>query len=142
MKRVYVLTPLIAMAAFFVYYASWSTADVYRPSRRESTRDPYVGRDGAREAQATLARGKLVYLEYGLPVVWQTERREIARQKFGVECRPIAGCIVTEALVTFAAAYNQVMEAAIVSRFGSDVFDTINREGQALLEARASQKTG
>jgi len=136
MRRLYVLIPLVAMVAFFSYYAHWNAAAALRPLPHERSGDRYFGRDGAREAGAALARGKLVYLEYGLAVPWEAERREVARKQFGIECRSIAGCVITDSLQKFATAYNAVMEAAIVSRFGPHVFDVVNREGQALLEAR------
>jgi len=136
MNRVYVFVPLIAGAAFLAYYAHRKTEAALQLLPHERIGDRYFGRDGVKEARATLARGRLVYLDYGLAVPWSAERREIAQQRFGIDTRVIAGCVITKSLEKFVADYNSVMEAAISTRFGSDVFDVINREGQALLEMR------
>jgi hypothetical protein len=126
-RRIYALLPLAAMMAFFLYYADWSSAAIFRRSSAEVSRDPYAGRDGTKEARGALKRGKLLLLSYGLLTPYGEERREIARTKFGIEYRVIAGCVVSEDLVRFATDYNRVMEAAIVSQFGSGVFDVVNR---------------
>jgi hypothetical protein len=135
MPRVYLLAPLVASVAFFLYYAHWtSTVEPQRFAQRSV--DRYSDRDGAREARATIAHGKLMLLTSGLAMGDQTARNEIARTKFGIEYHVIAGCDVTPGLVEFSRAYNRVMTAEIISRFGSDVFDRLNREADDLLDAR------
>jgi len=136
MNRVYVFVPLIAGAAFLAYYADRKADAALQLLPHETVGDRYFGRDGVKEARAALARGRLVYLDYGLAVPWSAESREIAQQRFGIDTRVIAGCVITKSLEKFVADYNSVMEAAISTRFGSDAFDVINREGQALLELR------
>ena len=142
MSRVYLLVPLVALTAFFAYYAHSLSQSVFRRTAAETAGDLFAGRNGASEARAALSRGKLILFEYGLYLPWDEERREVARKKFGVEYRVIGGCIVTESLVRFATAYNQVMQSEITARFGSDVFDSVNREGKALFEERWPKKNG
>jgi hypothetical protein len=132
--------PLVALVAFFSFYAHYSYGAAFRRTQAEISGDLYSGRDGAKEAQAARARGKFLLLDYGLLLPWDEERREVARKKFGIEYRVIGGCIITESAAKFAASYNQVMQAEIVSRFGSEVFGIMNRDGEALLTERWSKK--
>jgi hypothetical protein len=131
---------LVALFGFFIYYAHWSSTIALRPLATERSGDRYAGRDGAREARATIAHGKLMLLTYGLAMGDQTARDEIARTKLGLEFRVVAGCVVTEGLVKFSEAYNRIMAAEIISRFGPDVFDRLNREADDLLEARLAKQ--
>ncbi|MBC7368267.1 MAG: hypothetical protein H7343_15885 [Undibacterium sp.] len=140
MKPAYILIPLLATTASVGYFFHWRSAQVTQHRASVLVVDEYAGRDGKKEAEADAAAGKLVILEYGLYLPWDAERREVALKKFGVEYRPLAGCMVTEPLTKYVAAYNGVMEPKIASRFGPDVFDTANREGLALLESRWSKR--
>ena len=140
MLRIAIAISLVALGGIAAGYAHWTSKSVFAPTAREASGDPFVGRDGRKEAQAALSRGKLIVLEYGLYLPWDEERREFARSNFGIEYRLLGGCVVTEPLVQFTAAYNQMMQPAIIARFGADVFEVVDREGKALHEQHQTKK--
>ena len=71
-------------------------------------------------------------LGYGLPPRGIAEYKQILQERYGVEYRQVALCIVSESLVSYADAYDEVSAAAIESRFGHDIFkkswDEANRK--------------
>jgi len=73
-------------------------------------------------ARLDLARGRYVVLGYGLPPRGVAEYKQILQDRYGVEYRQVALCIVSQSLVSYADAYDQVSVAAIESKFGQDVF--------------------
>jgi hypothetical protein len=83
-------------------------------------------------ARFDLARGHYVVLGYGLPPRGIAEYKQILQERYGVEYRQVALCIVSESLVSYADAYDEVSAAAIESRFGHDIFkkswDEANRK--------------
>ena len=70
-------------------------------------------------------------LGYGLPPISVVEYRQILQERYGVEYRQVALCIVSSSLDSYADAY-EVSTAAIESRFGRGVFkkswDEANRK--------------
>lgn len=83
-------------------------------------------------ARFDLARGHYVVLGYGLPPRGVVEYKQILQQRYGVEYRQVALCIVSQSLISYADAYDKVSAAAIESKFGQDVFkaswDEANKE--------------
>jgi hypothetical protein len=73
-------------------------------------------------ARFDLARGHYAILGYGLPPAAVAEYKQILRERYGVEYRQVALCIVSHSLVSYADAYDEVSEAAIRQKFGQDVF--------------------
>jgi hypothetical protein len=73
-------------------------------------------------ARFDLARGHYVVLGYGLPPRGVAEYKQILRERYSVEYRQVALCIVSRSLVSYADAYDQVSAAAIENKFGHDVF--------------------
>ena len=136
MKRIYLLFPLLGLTAFAGYYRHW---DVQHTAARESAReyyDPYAYRDGHQEAVADIAHGKLGVVSYGLPAHWVPEYREVLQRDYGIEYRAIAGCVVSDGILKYAAAYNKVMEARIIAQYGAHVFDDAERKSEALYAQR------
>src|SRR5258708_1219633 len=79
----------------------------YRAGRADATRD--------------VARGYFAVEEFGRTVVWQDDYAKIAKQRFGVHVKTVAGCIVDEEIVGHAKGYNEISEPAIKRKFGRDV---------------------
>jgi hypothetical protein len=96
-------------------------------------------------ARFDLARGHYVVLGYGLPPRGVAEYKQILQERYGVEYRQVALCIVSRSLVSYADAYDEVSTAAIESRFGHDVFkeswDEANRKWEDKHKAEL-QKVG
>jgi hypothetical protein len=73
-------------------------------------------------AQIDLAHGYYRVLGYGLPPAGVDEYKDLLAKRYGVEYRQVALCIVSEPLVSYVEAYDEVSGAAIKHKFGSDVF--------------------
>jgi hypothetical protein len=141
MKRVYVIFPLLGLAAFAAVYHQWEAEQCFglKNAQRLATAttqpwspfEEYQHRDGAKDARADLAAGRLAICTFGLPVSWAPEYHALMMMKYGVHFRVLAGCVVTEELCRYAAAYNGVMEKEIVRRHGADVFDRAANEAAA-----------
>src|SRR5689334_2192059 len=92
---------LFALAAIVVFaiIASviWSESASYR---------------GRWRANHDLANGHYRILGYGLPRRGVEEYKEILRGRYGVEYKQVALCIVSESLVSYVDAYDEMSEAA------------------------------
>ena len=73
-------------------------------------------------ARLDVARGHYEILSFGLPVSWRPEYVRLLRERYGIEDRVIAGCVVTESLVAYADGYNTVSISAANRKFGRNVF--------------------
>lgn len=93
---------------------------------------------GQREAKADLAAGKLAVESYGLMASYHIVYRRLLKERYGIEVRMVAGCIVNESIAGHAEGYNRIMDAEIKKRFGEDVFEKTSKEAQELHR----QKTG
>ena len=137
MKRIYFLLPCLAVAAFAGYYRQWETArDEPATYCREDFTDPYRHRDGRKEAESDLAHGKLRVVSFGLPAHWSGEYREILLHDYHIEHHAIAGCVVSEGILRYAAAYNQVMAQRIQALYGTHVFDDAAAKAATLYTER------
>lgn len=50
------------------------------------------------------------------------EYGQILKDRYGVEYEAVAGCIVSESLIAYVEAYDDVSGAAVKRKFGQDVF--------------------
>jgi hypothetical protein len=133
MKRIYLLFPLLALTAFAGFYSRWSAQrDAATYSCPKFSADPYQDRDGHQEAVADIARGKLGVVGYGMPGPWVSEYREVLQRDYGIEYRAIAGCVVSEGILKYAAAYNEAMDRRITALHGAHVFDDAMKKAEAL----------
>lgn len=141
MKRITFILPCLALTAFAGYYQHGRHPEIECAVRktaytRDDFIDPYHNRDGRKDAEADLARGKLRIVGYGLPVHWIREYREVMKRDYNVDDEAIAGCVVTDGLLRYVAEYNKVMEARIIARYGEGVFDEGRAKAQALYAER------
>jgi len=77
---------------------------------------------GHLSARFDLSRGHYRVLAYGLPSPWRPEYARLLRERYGIEIRTVALCIVSRTLVSYADGYNEVSAAAANRKFGHDVF--------------------
>jgi hypothetical protein len=79
---------------------------------------------GQREALSDIARGHYQVLGYGLSVAHPESYPEYVclRERYGINFRAVAGCVVTDSLVSYADGYNAITIAAANRKFGHDVF--------------------
>jgi hypothetical protein len=94
-------------------------------SRREAAK-------GRSDARNDLRAGKLANEGFGLPASWASTYDRLLRQRYGVESRSVAGCVVTSEIVGHAVGYNEVMDAEIKRRFGADVFERTAAEAERI----------
>jgi len=73
-------------------------------------------------AHFDVARGRYEILTFGLPAPWRSEFARILRDRYGIEQRVVAGCMVTPSLVAYTEGYNQVSMTAANLKFGRNVF--------------------
>jgi hypothetical protein len=87
---------------------------------------PFLSRFGGIRGQLVahfdVARGHYEILTLGLPAPWRSEFARILRDRYGIEQRVVAGCMVTPSLLAYTEGYNQVSMTAANLKFGRDVF--------------------
>ena len=77
---------------------------------------------GRLTARYDVWRGHYVLLAYGLPPAWRSQYAQLLQERYGIEVRTVALCIVSETLVSYADGYDEVSAAAANHKFGHDVF--------------------
>jgi len=87
-------------------------------------------------ARFDLARGHYRILTLGLPTRWRPEYTSLLRQRYGIEERMVAGCIVSESLLAYAAGYNAVSTEAANRKFGHDIFKEARTDAIKSMNAR------
>jgi hypothetical protein len=85
---------------------------------------------GFLSAYIDAARGHYRLLTYGLPVPWLPEYAALLRERYGVEVHAVAGCVVSQSLISYVGNYNRVSTAATNRRYGHDVFKECENDAQ------------
>lgn len=85
---------------------------------------------GELAARFDLVRGHYELLGYGLPPTWIRDYRHILQQRYGIEYRAVAGCVVSPWEVSYVDAYDSVITAAAKQRFGHDIFEEAANEAK------------
>lgn len=86
-------------------------------------------------------RGHYVVLAYGLPVPWRSQFAQLLRERYGVEVRTVALCIVSETLRSYADSYDDVSAADANHRFGRDIFKECAEAARSQWELQRGAKT-
>jgi hypothetical protein len=73
-------------------------------------------------------RGHYQVLGYGLADRSRSEYARCLRERYKIEYRPVAGCVVSESLVSYVRAYHSVITEAANRKFGHDVFQECGKE--------------
>lgn len=92
-------------------------------------------RSGEADARRDLAHGLLVEDSCGTPVPWYDEYKQLLRERYGIEFRS-EGCVVDDAVLSYAKGYNKVMDAEIERRFGTNFWDKTTADAEALYERK------
>ncbi len=87
---------------------------------------------GTLEARFDLARGHYAILAYGLPPGGRDEYTRLLKERYGIERRQIALCIVDSSTMAYADSYNHISVPAAQSRFGQDVFENSWQDAQRI----------
>ena len=78
---------------------------------------------GQLAAHYDVARGHQLQLIYGLPSLMDPVYARVLRERYGIEMRTVAGCIISTSLRSYADGYNEVSVAAANRKWGRDVFE-------------------
>jgi len=81
-------------------------------------------------------RGRYQVLGYGLADRSRSEYARCLRERYHVEYHTVAGCIVSESLVSYAKAYHSVVAETTSRKFGRDVFQQCEQEAEQIVIAR------
>jgi len=73
-------------------------------------------------AKFDVAHGHFEVQSFGLPARWRPDYARLLRDRYGIEHRTVAGCVVSGSLLSYVSAYNSVSKAAARRKFGHDVF--------------------
>lgn len=95
---------------------------------------------GREDAKRDIASGILACESYGLPAPWASEYERILRERYKVQLRYVAGCIVEPDQVEHAKGYNEISRPEIERRYGADVFARVASEAQYAEKSAKSTK--
>ena len=86
---------------------------------------------GRLAAHVDMQQGRYQLLGNGLPSPWRPEYVRCLRERYKVEFHPLAGCIVSESLVSYVNAYDSVLEESTRRTFGRDIIQECSDEAAA-----------
>lgn len=82
-------------------------------------------------ASFDVAVGRYELLGYGLPPPYRDDYVRLLRERYGIEYRQEALCLVSKRLVDYVDAYDSVSVAAAQRKFGHDIFTETIDEARA-----------
>ena len=88
-------------------------------------------------ARFDVARGHYDVQSFGLPAKWRPDYARLLRERYGIEHHTVAGCVVSESLVSYVSAYNAVTKTAAERKFGRDVFAECAADARKAWEERS-----
>ena len=87
-------------------------------------------RTGRSDAEKDVRENRLIIEAFGLPSPWDGDYAKVLDQRYHIQVRTLATCIVDDKTVGHAKGYNEVSRAEIKRRFGSDVIEKTRSEVQ------------
>lgn len=105
----------IGEALAFAFFAAWEGET---PGRER----------GKAAAEINVRSGKFTILTYGLRSRGFPRFQRTLQERYGIEVKPVAGCVVSEDLVEFANAFNDVTIEAARRKYGHNVVAEAKRE--------------
>jgi hypothetical protein len=94
---------------------------------------------GQLTARFDVGRGHYRVLTFGLPPSWHPEYARLLRERYGIEVKTVAGCVVSQALISYVDSYDEVSTAAAIRKFGHDIFKESAEEARKNWEPRAAK---
>lgn len=94
--------------------------------------DPTAAARGNLEARFDLVRRHYAILAYGLPPGGRDEYTRLPKERYGIERRQIALCIVDRSTMAYADSYNHMSVVAAQRRFGQDIFEQTWQDAQRI----------
>jgi hypothetical protein len=78
---------------------------------------------GMLAARFDMARGRYQIQTYGKPVAWRAECARLLLNRYGVKLNEVAGCCVTEELISWVDGYNDATADRFSAQFRKDILD-------------------
>jgi len=108
------------LAAFLLVIASLHATEPEKPFPNFYQLDKQQAATTARkQAEADFAAGHYRILVLGL----RASIPDTQFAKYGVETKPIAGCIVSDGILEGARVYNEIMRKKLKTKLGRDIFE-------------------
>jgi len=89
-----------------------------------------VYQTGRSDAEKDVRENRLIIETFGLRPRWDGDYAKLLDQRYRIEVRTVAGCMVDGKVVGHAKGYNEVSKAEIQRRFGSEVLEKTQSEVQ------------
>jgi hypothetical protein len=105
-----------------------------------STYNEEAYQQGRADALRDLAKGVLAYETFGLPKPDFSEYQQVLLERYKIELRPIAGCVVDSRILGHSYGYNQIMGPEIERRYGDRVWDQAEAEAEQRLQQKQASK--
>ena len=83
---------------------------------------------GRTQAERDIQQGILATESYGLPGPWSAEYESLLAERYHIQHKSIAGCVVSPTESGHAKGYNEVMRREIETRFGENLFQRVAAE--------------
>jgi len=93
---------------------------------------------GSVTARIDVARGHYEIETFGLPVPWRPQYAQLLHDRYGVEINPVAGCVVSQSLLSYSHAYNSVVADAVRHKFAHDIFAECAADARKAYEQQAA----
>jgi len=91
---------------------------------------------GRADAKKDVQNGHLAVEVYGGPGFLVPLFHEL-KERYGVEARPVAACVVDDQILGHAAGYNRISAAEVKRRFGVNIIDPVGRPATQPLQDAA-----
>jgi hypothetical protein len=92
--------------------------------------DATAGIRGMLAARRDLSHGHIAILAYGLPPGGRNEYARILKERYRIEYRQVALCIISPGTVDYADSYNRLSVSAAKNKFGAGVFEDTGQDAQ------------
>jgi len=94
-------------------------------------------RQGKADAMRDINANILATEVYGFGASKNSEWGRLLKQRYGIEQRVVAGCIVNEKITGHAKGYNEVSHQEIERRLGKDIWNKIRAEETAYFQSKS-----
>ena len=134
-------TILIGVFAYLIRIPeleSVASSDIITEHDEQYSRSAYEA--GRKQAERDLQQGILVIESYGLPGPWTAEYESLLAERYHIQLKFIAGCMVGPRESGHAKGYNEVMLREIDKRFGENLLEKVESEIIGKHESQLSER--
>jgi hypothetical protein len=130
-------TPTVKfIKTFFLLLTAMTLAGCAHDADYEESYSKSAYHKGRADARSELSKGVLAIESFGLPPPWVRLYEKILKERYGIEDRTVAGCMVNDEIIGHAKGFNEVMEREIKKRWPEDVFEQASIEAHKEYQRR------